>query len=46
MFYALIIFIGAHVYTLDHQLTWTACQRAISVSVDDDIMQCVRDQEI
>ena len=46
MFYALIILIGTHIYTIDHQLTWADCQRAISVSADDDIMQCVRDQEI
>ena len=46
MFYALIIFIGTHVYTIDHSLTWDDCQRAMSASVDAEIMTCVRDQEI
>ena len=46
MFYALIIFIGTHVYTIDNGMTLADCQRAISVSSDDDIMECVRDQEV
>ena len=46
MFYALVIFIGTHVYTIDHNLTQDYCQRAMSVSVDAKIMKCVRDQEI
>jgi predicted nucleic acid-binding protein len=46
LFYALIIFIGAHVYTIDKDLTWDQCQRAVSVSVDAEVMECVRDQEV
>lgn len=46
LFYALVIFIGAHVYTIDKDLTWEQCQHAVSVSVDADAMECVRDQEI
>jgi hypothetical protein len=40
------ILTGTHVYTIDFDLTWGDCQRAISVSVDAKIMKCVRDQEI
>jgi hypothetical protein len=46
LFYELVIFIGAHVYTIDNGLTWADCQRAIAVSSDGDIMECVQDQEI
>lgn len=46
LLYALVIFIGAHVYTIDKDLTWEQCQYAVSVSVDSDTMECVRDQEI
>ena len=46
MFYALIIFIGSHVYTIDNALTLPDCQRAISISSDSEIMQCVEDQEV
>jgi hypothetical protein len=46
LFYALIIFIGTHVYTIDNDLTWADCQRAIAVSIDGDIMECVENQEV
>jgi hypothetical protein len=46
LFYALIIFIGTHAYTIDNDLTWADCQRAISVSIDGDIMECVKTLEI
>jgi hypothetical protein len=44
--YALIIFLGTHVYTIDSGLTWANCQRAIAVSSDGEIMKCVQDQEV
>jgi hypothetical protein len=46
LFYALIIFIGTHVYTIDNGLTLADCQRAIAVSSDGEIMKCVEDQEV
>ena len=46
MFYALIIFIGAHGFTIANGLTLADCQRAISISSDGDIMRCVKDQEV
>ena len=46
MFYALIIFIGTHGFTIGNGLTLADCQRAISISSDGDIMRCVMDQEV
>jgi hypothetical protein len=46
LFYALVIFIGTHVYTIDNDLSWTDCQRAVSVSSDSELMKCVEDQEV
>ena len=45
MFYALIIFIGAHGFTIGNGLTLADCQRAISISSDGDIMS-VMEQEV
>jgi hypothetical protein len=46
LFYALVIFIGAHSFTIGNDMSLTACQRAISISSDANIMRCVRDQEV
>jgi hypothetical protein len=46
LLYALIIFIGAHSFTIGNGLTLSACERAISISSDGKIMRCVMDQEI
>jgi hypothetical protein len=46
LFYALVIFIGTNVYTIDDDLSWADCQRAISVSIDGDIMECVKTQKV